>query len=175
MQRPIHIARRCEVAWPMQTRGASAEARSRGKSDGSREALECRPSGQTEPIQRPSGLATRMTRLRSDPSPRLPWLAKSCQPEPGHGPGASLRAMKQPPLRATTSRRRYSAVSSNVPRTVMLLPSRPRLRDQRPFCQQRTSNEGPRSDLHCRRCGDAQMNEPRQTAAAKRLQSLSPV
>src|SRR5215471_17940726 len=40
-------------------------------------------------------------------SPRAsdPALANSCQPEPGQGPGASLSAMKLPPLRATTSRR----------------------------------------------------------------------
>src|SRR5215813_4865786 len=61
----------------------------------------------------------------SPATPRLPWLTNSCQPEPGQGPGASLSAMKLPPLRATTSRRRYSWVSLNVPRTVMLLPSRP--------------------------------------------------
>ena len=35
--------------------------------------------------------------------PRLPWVATSCQPEPGQGPGLSLSATKLPPLRATTS------------------------------------------------------------------------
>ena len=40
---------------------------------------------------------------RSPLSPRLPWLAISCQPAPGHGPGLSLLAMKQPPLSATMS------------------------------------------------------------------------
>src|SRR5215831_11735245 len=33
----------------------------------------------------------------SPAAPRLPWLASSCQPEPGQGPGAS--SMKLPPLR----------------------------------------------------------------------------
>src|ERR1700757_1232650 len=62
----------------------------------------------------------------SPAAPRLPWLAISCQPLPGQGPGASLSAMKLPPLRATTSRRGYSAVSLNVPRTVKLSPAEAR-------------------------------------------------
>src|SRR5262249_50873385 len=62
--------------------------------------------------------------------PDLPILAMSCQPGPGHGPGALLRAQKLAPLYATTSRRAYVSCGLYVPRTVKLAPSRPALATQ---------------------------------------------
>jgi hypothetical protein len=105
--------------------------------------------------------------------PRRPWLANSCQPLPGQRPGASLSATKLPPLRATTSRRRYSAVSSNVPRTVMLPPSRPATARQIQSLPLRAAARCPSSPARCRL--RARRRHPHRTQSPVPRTSPSPV